>query len=57
MSLTPFGPTTGGGCSKEEGVALLRRALELGVTLFDSMDLYGPYVNEELLGKELSQKI
>lgn len=33
--------------------ATLRRALELGVTFFDTADIYGPYANEELLGSEL----
>ena len=33
--------------------ATLRRALDLGITFFDTADIYGPYVNEELLGSEL----
>jgi aryl-alcohol dehydrogenase-like predicted oxidoreductase len=33
--------------------ATLRRALELGITFFDTADIYGPYANEELLGSEL----
>ncbi|KAK9803167.1 hypothetical protein WJX72_006969 [[Myrmecia] bisecta] len=49
MSLTPFGGT--GGVPEEEAVSLLRRAVELGVTLFNSSDLYGPYTNELYLGK------
>ncbi|MEY4135990.1 MAG: hypothetical protein RL205_118 [Actinomycetota bacterium] len=32
----------------------LRRALDLGVTFFDTADIYGPYINEELLGAELA---
>ncbi|UFH51490.1 aldo/keto reductase [Pseudomonas sp. KNUC1026] len=34
-------------------VATLDRALELGVTLFDTADMYGPYSNEQLLGRWL----
>ncbi len=34
-------------------IALLRRAVELGVTLFDTAEVYGPYVNEELVGEAL----
>jgi aryl-alcohol dehydrogenase-like predicted oxidoreductase len=33
--------------------ATLRRAIELGITFFDTADIYGPYANEELLGSEL----
>jgi aryl-alcohol dehydrogenase-like predicted oxidoreductase len=36
-----------------ESIATLRRALDLGVTLFDTADVYGPYTNEELLGRGL----
>jgi len=34
-------------------IATLQRALELGVTFFDTADIYGPYVNEELIGSVL----
>ncbi len=34
-----------------ESLRTLARALELGVTLFDTADMYGPYTNEELLGR------
>lgn len=37
----------------EASRATLRRALDLGVTFFDTADIYGPYINEELLGSEL----
>ena len=37
----------------EEARATLHRALDLGVTFFDTADIYGPYINEELLGSEL----
>jgi aryl-alcohol dehydrogenase-like predicted oxidoreductase len=36
-----------------ESVATLQRALELGVTLFDTAEAYGPFTNEELLGRAL----
>jgi aryl-alcohol dehydrogenase-like predicted oxidoreductase len=35
---------------KQESIATIHRALELGVTLLDTADIYGPYVNEELVG-------
>jgi aryl-alcohol dehydrogenase-like predicted oxidoreductase len=36
-----------------ESIATIERALELGVTLFDTAEVYGPYLNEELLGRAL----
>jgi aryl-alcohol dehydrogenase-like predicted oxidoreductase len=36
-----------------ESIATVHRALELGVTFFDTAEVYGPYVNEELLGRAL----
>lgn len=36
---------------KSECIALIRKAIEEGVTLFDTAEVYGPYVNEELLGE------
>ena len=34
-------------------IALLREAVELGVTLFDTAEVYGPFTNEDLLGEAL----
>src|SRR5215471_18268699 len=39
-----------------ESTATIHRALDLGVTFFDTADMYGPYVNEELLGRALQGK-
>src|SRR5947209_6477528 len=39
-----------------ESIATIHRALELGVTFFDTAEVYGPFVNEELLGKALAGK-
>jgi aryl-alcohol dehydrogenase-like predicted oxidoreductase len=36
-----------------ESVATIHRALELGLTFFDTAEVYGPYTNEELLGRAL----
>ncbi|MCM4076083.1 aldo/keto reductase [Paractinoplanes hotanensis] len=43
----------GPGAERAEHVALLRAAVERGVTLFDTAEVYGPYVNEELVGEAL----
>ncbi|APR75631.1 Aldo-keto reductase [Minicystis rosea] len=36
-----------------ESIATLHRAIELGITLLDTADMYGPYTNEELVGRAL----
>ncbi|MGA9368460.1 MAG: aldo/keto reductase, partial [Steroidobacteraceae bacterium] len=40
--------------TKQEGIALIRAAVERGVTLFDTAEVYGPYTNEELVGEALA---
>lgn len=40
----------------QESVATIHRAVELGVTLFDTAEAYGPFKNEELLGRALKGK-
>ena len=43
----------GPGPGRKEAVALIRDAVELGVTLFDTAEVYGPYTNEEIVGEAL----
>ncbi len=43
-----------GPADEKQGIATIRRALELGVTLFDTADMYGPFTNERLLGRALA---
>jgi|SRR6202050_517335 aryl-alcohol dehydrogenase-like predicted oxidoreductase len=45
-----YGPAT----DKQQAIALLRAAVDRGVTLFDTAEVYGPYQNEELLGEALA---
>src|SRR5512138_1277948 len=45
-----------GTADQEESVRTLHRALELGCTFLDTAEMYGPYTNEELLGKALLGK-
>jgi aryl-alcohol dehydrogenase-like predicted oxidoreductase len=40
--------------NKEEMIALIRSAVERGVTFFDTAEVYGPYTNEELVGEALA---
>jgi len=39
---------------RQQGIAFLRAAVERGVTLFDTAEMYGPFVNEELVGEALA---
>ena len=45
-----FGPPV----DEKEGIALIRAAVEHGVTFFDTAEVYGPFSNEELVGKALA---
>jgi len=45
-----YGPAV----DKQQGIAVLRRAVELGVTFFDTAEVYGAYTNEELVGEALA---
>ena len=44
---------TGAGSDDAESIRTIHRALELGVTLIDTAEIYGPYINEELVGRAL----
>jgi aryl-alcohol dehydrogenase-like predicted oxidoreductase len=44
---------TGAGTDDAESIRTIHRALELGVTLIDTAEIYGPYTNEELVGRAL----
>ena len=43
-----------GESSESESIAVIHRALELGVTLLDTADAYGPFTNEDLVGRALT---
>jgi aryl-alcohol dehydrogenase-like predicted oxidoreductase len=45
-----LGPAT----SREEGVAVIRAAVDGGVTFFDTAEVYGPFTNEEVVGEALA---
>jgi len=39
---------------KQDMISVIRRAVELGVTFFDTAEVYGPFTNEELVGEALA---
>ena len=39
---------------KKKMISLIRTAVELGVTFFDTAEAYGPFINEELVGEALA---
>ena len=45
-----YGPAV----EKQDGISLIRAAVERGVTFFDTAEVYGPFTNEELVGEALS---
>jgi len=45
-----YGPAV----DKQAGIALIRSAVERGITLFDTAEVYGPFTNEELVGEALA---
>lgn len=50
MGMSAFYGTTDEG----EAIATIHRAMELGVTLLDTAEMYGPYTNEELVGRAIA---
>ncbi len=47
---------SGAGSDDAESIRTIHRALELGVTLIDTAEIYGPYVNEELVGRAITDR-
>ncbi|HEY3969879.1 MAG TPA: aldo/keto reductase, partial [Solirubrobacteraceae bacterium] len=45
-----------GQSDEDEAIATIHRALELGVTLLDTADMYGPFTNEKLIGRAIADR-
>ncbi|HEY5261619.1 MAG TPA: aldo/keto reductase [Solirubrobacteraceae bacterium] len=45
-----------GRADEDEAIATIHRALELGVTLLDTADMYGPFTNEKLVGRAIADR-
>lgn len=56
MPMAGVGKNMYGEASEAESIATIHRAIELGVTLFDTAEIYGPLVNEELVGRAIRGK-
>tara|TARA_R110001606_G_scaffold4129_1_gene19440 strand:+ start:6272 stop:7264 length:993 start_codon:yes stop_codon:yes gene_type:complete len=54
MPMAGIGKGMYGMASRAESLATIDRAIELGVTFFDTAEVYGPHINEELLGQAIS---
>src|SRR5438132_4902172 len=45
-----------GGRDDAQSIATIRRAIDLGITLLDTADIYGPFTNEQLVGRAIADR-
>lgn len=56
LGCMPMSWAYAGEVTESESIDVIRRAVELGVTHFDTADVYGPFTNEELVGRALEDR-
>lgn len=56
MPMAGVGPAMYGAATEAESIATIHRAIDLGVTFFDTAEIYGPLLNESLLGRAIAGK-